>query len=369
MADREAIIERTRLEIADLRRPFYRTLTATGFARLDLQEENISTLFLYPRETGIPFDPETYRVETDTGRVFFDEPPEYGTVVIAEGESSKLFTDDEIRIFVDSAFLKHTNERMPAVSMANLPPVEEHLVSILAKIEALWVLMTSAAFDINIHAPEGMFVPRAQRFEQLRALLQMTEQQYKDLCNALGVGLYTIKVGTLRRVSRQTGRLVPIFLPQEIDDTRPAQRVYPPVDSQGANVAQDSVMAHDLQVFQGRPFSETFSLLDPDSGEAVDLLAFPDFEATLYRDKHAAQMGKDIIPEFEVEVDDAEGSVTISLTAEQTKKLESTGVYVWDLRWMVDADEDSIGLVLMSGKVLVEAPFPYRNVNVQVTRA
>ena len=367
MSTLDALVRRTRMELADVKRPFYEVVSSAGVSRLDLQAENLESVFLYPKDDpGNLLDDTTYSVDQAAGRIFFETPPAYGTLLVAEGESSHLFSDEEFGVFVSSAFSKHTNNRNPGLSYATLPPVEEHLVAILAKIEALWVLLTSAAYDINIHAPEGMFVPRAQRYQQLRELLQMTEAQYKELSNALGVGLYTVEMLTLRRVSKRTGRLVPIYLPQEIDDTRPAQRVFPEVSSMGAPVPESTVPSYNLQIYQGRPFEEEFTLFEDDaSSDPIDLTTAPEFEATLHRTKYSVTSDRyQILPEFVITVDVGAGTVKLSLTSEDTGNLESTGAYVWSLRWKVDEDDT---MTLMQGEVLVESGFPLKNTNVQVS--
>lgn len=366
MTTPDALIQRVRLEMSDLKRPFYEVVTSAGVSRLDLQAENLESVFLYPKDDpGNLIDPNTYSVDNAAGRIFFDTPPAHGTMLVVEGESSHLFSDEEFQVFIDSAFAKHTSGRNPAPNYSTLPTVEDHLVAILAKIEALWVLLTSAAYDINIHAPEGMFVPRAQRYQQLRELLQMTEAQYKELSNALGVGLYTVEMFNLRRVSRLTGRYVPIYLDREVDDTRPAQRVYPEIGPMGGEVTPTTVPGYTLNIFQGRPFEETFTLYEDGSDtDPLDLTNAPEFRAELFRTPHAVTSNRYIIlPEFTVEVSPLAGEVTVRLTAEDTQKLESTGSYVWQLLWQIEEDD---AMTLMKGSVLIESGFPYKNVNVQV---
>jgi len=367
MATLQSLAQRTQLELSDLKRPFYEVLTSMGVPRLDLQAENVSDVFIYPKdEPASLIDPATYSVDERAGRIFFDNPPAAGTELVIEGESRVLFSDAEIQAFVESAFLKHTHNRVPAVNYSSLPPVEDHLVAILAKIEALWVLLTSSAYDINIHAPEGMFIPRAQRFQQLQALIAMIEAQYKELSLALGVGLYRIEMFDLRRVSRLTGKLVPVYLPQEFDDTRPPQRVYPGVDSMGSPIAAAPAEHLDLEVFQGQAFEETIVLLD-ENEDPVDLgtFALESAKATLFRTPYMVHAYREVLPDFEITVDSVESEVTVTLSAEDTSKLESSGSYVWQLTLH---DEVEGVLLLFSGSVKVAQAYPVKNTNVTGTR-
>lgn len=63
----------------------------------------------------------------------------------------------------------------------------------------------------------------------------MLSQRYAELCSLMGIGLYKIQVSNMRRVSRQTGRLVPIFVDREYDDHDFPIRVLPPIDQKYAD--------------------------------------------------------------------------------------------------------------------------------------
>lgn len=365
MATKQQVIDRTRLELSDLKQPFFERIRTTGdIRRYELQVEKVDEFVLYER--GNPEAPLTegtdYTLEPRAGALSFaGEPPTEGTEYVAEGVRSNLFDDAEIEMFVDTAFELHTNNRGPAINYSGLPAAEVYLVALLAKIEALWVLITSASYDINIHAPEGMFIPRQQRYQQLQELRAATEEQYREISNALGVGLYRIEMYTLRRVSRMTNRYIPIYLDREIDDTRPPQRVFPGIDRQGAAQPDATVTKHDLQVYQGRPFSETFEL--DEEGAPLDFANYPEVTATLTRTPYSVYGFRNVLPEFTVDVDAENSSVTVSMSAEDTKKLESTGSYVWTLTWQFGDDP----VPLMQGDVLVETGYPAKSVNITVT--
>lgn len=363
MATLEQLMARTRLELADLKEPFYETFTASGQgSRFDLKVENVETFFLYPEgnPAGVLTAGTDYVLESNRGIVTFTNPPVAGSRFVAEGDSAKFFTDAELEVFVREAFDLHTRNRNPSISMNALPTTEVLLVAILAQIEAIWVLKSSAAYDVNIHAPEGMFIPRGQRFQQLNMLLQEAEQRYKELSQALGVGLYAIEMFTLRRVSRLTGRYVPVYIDREVDDTRPPQRVFPTVGNQFAELPDSSVARHDLQVFQGRPFREVFTIVENDLN--LDLAAMPDFTINLYRTPYQSSRWRDLLPQFSVEVVPANGQVIATMSAADTAKLESTGAYVWNLIWNTPDDD----IPLLQGRVLVESTYPYKNVNVNI---
>jgi hypothetical protein len=95
--------------------------------------------------------------------------------------------------------------------------------------------MTDAATDIDITTAEGTHIPRAQRFGQLEQMISALTERYKSLCSLLGVGLYRIEVSNLRRVSRQTGRLVPLYVEREYDDNSLPERIVAPIDRRNAD--------------------------------------------------------------------------------------------------------------------------------------
>ena len=105
------------------------------------------------------------------------------------------------------------------MTLTKLAAVEQYPIAILAVIEALWALATDASFDINIFAPDGVTIPRSERYHQLVNMINQRQEQYRTLCSALNIGLWRLEIGTLRRVSRHTNKLVPIYMPQEIDDS------------------------------------------------------------------------------------------------------------------------------------------------------
>jgi hypothetical protein len=359
----ERYVARTRLELGDQKLPFYERFHVSGSSsRYDLRASRVDRVFLYredPHELLV--EGEDYELEQRAGVIRFSSTPPEGETFIAEGESSVYFSDEEILLFLESAFALHTRNRNPKPVFETLPAEEVLLVAILAQIEALWVLRTSAAFDINIHAPEGMYIPRNQRFAQLSSVLEAAEARYKELSNALGTGLYAVEMFTLRRVSRLTGRYVPLYLDREVDDTRPPQRVFPPVSAQGAEVPEETVAKANIQVYQGRPFSETWQLTDED-GELVELFDYSEFTMILLRNKFQTSWFREIIPSFGVSVDVENSTVTVSLTSEDTAKLESTGAYVFVLKWHVEDDE----IPLVGGRVLVESSLPKKATNVQI---
>lgn len=356
MATVSELIARARLELADISKSFVFTTSAIGATTVyDIPRvESIAAGSVVVRQNGNVVDPANYVVDADDGIVTITGPaPADGDTLQFSGQHHKFFSDEVMETFVRTAFDLHTNNR--PVMMQALPANEVYLVALLAKIEALWVLATDAAYDIDIRTPEGVSVPRTQRYVQLMNMIAATEEQYKDLSMALGVGLYRIEMFTLRRTSYQTGRLVPVYLPREFDDTRPPVRVMPPIDSQFAEIQPDPTPVFDIHIQVGQSFSRTFEIFN-DDGSPRDLLAeFDRFEAYVFKTKHDST----VVVEFDVDTTNAAvGEITIAKgyrDLEQWDNLFPGQPNVWYLKAFTADDEPE---KLIRGDVHVTADEP-----------
>jgi hypothetical protein len=213
------------------------------------------------------------------------------------------------------------------MTVGSIPAVEEYPVTILAVIEALWALATDASFDIDITAPDGVHIPRAQRFSQIMQLINQRQQQYKELCAALNIGLWRIEMGILRRVSRTTNKLVPVYVPQEIDDSRRPERVFLQNDLYGRTPTPSLAQVYDIVFTQGDSWSATFD--------------FP-FDLTGYTAKAQIRTypnSPSLYGTFNVDYTDiAAGKLTLSLTSDETKYLPMRAF--WDLQLTSESDEN-----------------------------
>lgn len=352
MATVSELIARTRLELADISKTFVHSTSSTGnTVTYNIPRvEQVQTDSLVVRVNGTPLAAQDYVLDAAAGIVTITGvPPNDGDTIQISGTHHKYFSDEVMRTFVETAFDLHTTRRN--TTMARLPANEVYLVALLAKIEALWVLATDASYDIDIRTPEGVSVPRTQRFAQLMAMIEATTRQYKDLAMALGVGLFRVEMFTLRRQSMTTGRLVPVYMQREFDDINPPVRVYPPIDSQGAALPTPTVEELDVQVFRGEPFSEELIF------EGEDLTGYTEIQARIHRtqypiDRHHYSGFDD----FTVDTSRlAEGIVTISLTEEQTARMRHYPL-MWYLTWR---DPNGVPDTPLRGTVLVETGAVY----------
>ncbi|MFB7311723.1 hypothetical protein [Streptomyces sp. NPDC056192] len=262
MADTAGIIRRIRNEIGDFESPFVDTyLGADELASYDLSETGVTAVTakvttVDPAATVDLVADTDYVLDSHEGRIVLVNPAysplHHGQTLIVRGTAQGVFGDADLQTYVSDAVQQHAYGRSlttryrdehgfirynhAPITLENLPAVEEPLVAYLAAINCLWTLATDAATDIDISTAEGTFLPRTQRYRQLMQHIgdatNGLQGRYNTLAQQLNVGLGRIEMFTLRRVSRTTNRLVPVFKEREYDDASMPQRLLPPIDGE-----------------------------------------------------------------------------------------------------------------------------------------
>lgn len=352
MATVQSLADRLRAEIADFGKTFVETFIGDGSTtryQLSYYPVNGSTLVI---KVGTVDVSDTAVIEEHSGVLTLADAPEIGDIVTVAGTYYRYFTDAEICNYVNMAFLQHagteTNAYGSKVTVANLPAVEEYPVIILASSMALFTLATDASYDINIFAPDGVTIPRSERYQQLMEMVQARREQYKELCSLLGVGLYRIEVSTLRKISPRTNRYVPVYLPQELDDSSLPKRLHVPLPTY-MDQTKSVIENYDIELYQGDSFSVDLDF--PFSLVGYNLLA-------QIRAYSGAAL---IIDTFTFDITDAAaGKVTMSLTSQQVEKLPMRAI--WDLQITSDSDANYQHTYL-KGSVLTEREVTTTNRN------
>lgn len=248
------IINRVRIELGDTGAPFSDTFLGTGMiSTFDLTEFNIwnETVTWIRNQSPVILTKNTdYTMNYQEGRIFLigaSSPLPQGDTLVISGQASGMFSDEELEDFINDAVLQHTNGRtiktrfkdsngfikyaIVPIDLSNLPDIEGTLVALRATIDALWALATDASTDIDISSADGTTVPRSQRYQQLREQIEGMTERYQQLCAMLNIGLNRIEMSKIRRVSKTTNRLVPIFEDREYDDYEFPRRQLPPIDT------------------------------------------------------------------------------------------------------------------------------------------
>jgi hypothetical protein len=171
-----------------------------------------------------------YSVDPRGGSITTGEAVPMSAVLNVTGIGGLWSTPADLETFVEIAFDLHARGRTPALTYDNVSPAEEYAIALLAVRESLWAEVAEHAHQVDVTTPEGMHIPGGQMYSQLMTLLDRIEAHYREFASVLNVGPWAIEMFTLRRVSRTTNKLVPVYVPQEFDDYSPPVRVYPPIN-------------------------------------------------------------------------------------------------------------------------------------------
>lgn len=329
-----ALADRVRLELGDLANTFEITLTGNGTKkRFETGMFPVDGSTVAVTVAGVNQPSVHVAIEERTGVLIFLYAPAANAAIVVKGTRYRYFGSTDITRFVNDAVAEHVYHRTDSfgrqMTISNLPLVEEYPVSVLATMFALMALATDASFDIDIMAPDGVSIPRSERYRQIMDMLATRQQQYKELCAALNIGLNRIEVFHLRRVSRTTNKLVPVYLAQEIDDYSKAKRAYLPTNTLGTEALPAVSGIYDLAFTQGDSFEAT--------------LDFP-FNLTGYTAKAQVRLfpeSQQAWAEFTITtVSLALGQIKISLTPAQTVRFPPHSF--WDIQLSSVADPNFI---------------------------
>jgi hypothetical protein len=338
--------DRLRYELGDIGRSFVYQFVADGTTnRFLVPYSPLDGANLVINQEGEDVS-TTVEVEEATGYIVFDETPAEGDVVVVAGNYYKYFTTTEICQYIDYAFEQHTTYHTDSygrtMTIATLPTLEEYPVIVYASSLALYTLATDASFDIDIQAPDGVTIPRSERYRQLMQMIDVRKNQYKELCSQLGIGLYKIDVFSLRRISKTTNEYVPIFEPQEIDNKSPKTRVRLPIPTYGNVKPVPTTVVQDLNIYEGDAYEFSIRL---------------DFEVdnlTPLAQIRALPGAALVVTEFTVtkpditEDGDNKRTLVLSLTGEQTRILPGRSYYDVQL-----TDSDNVTHTYVSGQIFL----------------
>ena len=276
MATVSSLIDRVRLELGDLGKSFVTQFIADGTTnrfKLHYSPIDATTVTVYATPTGGSATDisSTSYVEESTGVLVTHDIPADGTEMNVSGTYFRYFTGAELTQLVTAAVDQHSAGHVDSLgrkmTIDTLPIIEEYPVAVYATTLALYTLATDSAFDIDIAAPDGVSIPRTERYRQLMEMIQTRQQQYRELCVMLGIGLYRIDVTSLRRISKATGRYVPVYTPQEVDDRSYPHRVEDQLPTYGDRQVEWPSDAGELTAYQGRAFSKTLTFTDNYAGK------------------------------------------------------------------------------------------------------
>ena len=331
MATLSSLVNKVRVELGDLGKSFVTQFVADGTTnRFKLHYSPLDGTGVIVFKNGVEISNDC-SVEESTGVLVTDELPDDGDEFTVSGNYYRYFTQSEMESLVQDAVLQHSSKHPDSVgrnvTLANLPQLEEYPVAIYAVTLALYTLATDAAFDIDVQAPDGVTIPRAERYRQLMEMIQARKDQYRELCTHLGIGLYSIDVFSLRRISKATGRYIPVYKPQEVDDRSYPQRVDVPAPTYGDKPPAWPTTGEELTAYQGRPFIAEITFEWDNSDEV--------FAAKLLSQRGSVLVVREFTTTF-TEGDPGQWTATISLTGDGTLRLAERTY--WSIQKVVDGD-------------------------------
>lgn len=352
MATLAALSERLRYEIGDIARSFVESFEGDGSTkRYQLTVAPVEGSSLVIKVDGVDVS-NAASVEEQTGMVILAVAPIVGASITISGTAFKYFTVAEIEQYINTAFIEHaystTDSNGSRATILSLPGIEEYPLVILASTMALYTLATDAAFDIDIISPDGVSIPRSERFRQLSEIINSRKEQYRELCNLLNIGMHRIEVFNLRRISRLTNKLIPMYRPLEIDDASLPQRVRLPIPAYGDITPESTAIVKDLSMYSGDDFTIKLKF-------SMDLTDYtPKSEIRLFHTGGKAQVGPVIVGTFTItKIQSVTGGIydtlQLFLPGDVTEGLPRTAYYDVQL-----IDGDDLTRTYISGKVFTE---------------
>jgi hypothetical protein len=330
-----SLVSRVRFELGDLGKTFVDQFVADGTTnrfKLNYSPIDAATATVFKNGADVT---STSSIEESTGSLLLVTVPADGDIITVSGTYYRYFTATELATLVTDAVAQHSSGHQDAVgrklTVDTLPTIEEYPVAIYATTLALYTLATDASFDIDIAAPDGVSIPRSERYRQLMEMVQQRQIQYRDLCVQLGVGMYRIEVFTLRRQSKATGRYVPVYKPQEVDDRSYPQRTHLDLPTYGDKAPSWPTDAGELIAYQGRAWTTTIDFSGSYTGYS--------FLANLLNQRGSVLVVQNITLSV-LDHGNSTYTATLSLTADQTLRL--AGRTYWSLSTVNDTTSEQI---------------------------
>lgn len=165
-----------------------------------------------------------YSLDVRNGILRLLATPTPGQKLMVEGYYYEWLLPEDLEYYVKRSIYYH--EQTIHIPIENANKAVKDTIGMAGMIEALWALMTEYARDIDVMTSESVHIPGSQRFRMLQGLIQQWEDEYRKHANNLNIGPERIEIMNLRRTSRTTNRLVPLYQSKELGDYGPMERIF-----------------------------------------------------------------------------------------------------------------------------------------------
>lgn len=177
-----------------------------------------------------------YSLDERNGIMRFNRSFPTTSKVMVEGYYYEWVLPKDLEYFAGHAIEQHTyNLDIP---LENLTPIVYDTIGMATVVETLWGLLTEYSRDIDVTTSESVHIPASQRFRMVQSMLDYWTRNYQTQARALNIGIERIEILNLRRVSRTTGYLVPVYKARELGDYGPIERQWPEIN-QGDIILED----------------------------------------------------------------------------------------------------------------------------------
>jgi hypothetical protein len=229
MATKQEVMDIARNYLRDFPKFFQDTFNGVGRS-IDLGKPNVdadSLWVMYVPQGGTAAS-VGYTLDVRNGWLRLSTLLQPSDTLMVEGYYYEWLTPSDLSFYADMAINLNThNLKTP---LENMAPAVSDVVGIHTLVQALWGLLSEYSRDIDVITSESVHILASQRYRMVSSLLQFWTDEYNKRANALNIGLERLEVVNLRRVSRTTNRLVPLYKPREVGDYGPIERIWPEID-------------------------------------------------------------------------------------------------------------------------------------------
>jgi hypothetical protein len=178
-----------------------------------------------------------YVLDERNGLVRFPTLPVCDSVLV-EGYHYEWLLPSDLDFYADMAIDLNTHNLHTQLS--EMAPAVVDVIGIHALIQALWGLLSEYSRDIDVITSESVHIIASQRYRMVSSLLNQWTDEYNKRAAALNIGLERLEVLNLRRVSKTTNRLVPLYKDREVGDYGPIERLWPEIPEGVINLTDES---------------------------------------------------------------------------------------------------------------------------------
>ena len=260
MATFEDITTTARTYLRDFPK-FFQTTFDTAGRTYELGHTNVDATSLWVASyasngTTTEITSSGYSLDERNGILRLATLPASNTKILIEGYYYEWVTPTDLDFYANRALEKHLHTLN--IPLERLADVVINAVGIATICECLWALMTEFSRDIDVITSESVHIPASQRFRMAQGLLAQWESEYQRHAANLNIGFDRLEVMNLRRVSRTTNRLIPLYKQKEFGDYSPLERLWPEID-QGVVISEtkDDNLREDVYIDTLPPTGQT----------------------------------------------------------------------------------------------------------------